>query len=130
MNVLRQIWTILASVCLAAALAVAVPQFGGCAAGTNGMGSVLLPQTFNERIAASYALVTTLRATTTTLLNAGKISGIDGANVLAVTDVARAGIDVARTLSATDLTSADAKLTATNTALIALQQYLATRSAQ
>jgi hypothetical protein len=102
----------------------------GCAAGTNGMGSVLLPQTFNERIAASYALVTTLRETATTLLNAGKISGTDGANVLQVTDVARAGIDVARTLSATDLTSADAKLTATNTALVALQQYLATRSAQ
>jgi hypothetical protein len=102
----------------------------GCAAGTNGMGSVLLPQTLNERIAASYALVTTLRETATTLLNAGKISGTDGANVLQVTDVARAGIDVARTLSATDLTSADAKLTATNTALVALQQYLAQRGAQ
>jgi hypothetical protein len=102
----------------------------GCAQGTNGMGSVLLPQTFNERIAAGYVLVTTARATATTLLNAGKLTADDGANVLQVTDVARDGLNVARALSATDLTSAEAKLAATNTALVALQQYLATRSAQ
>jgi hypothetical protein len=130
MLIVRQVWAILASVCIAAALAVAVPQFGGCAAGTNPLGSVLLPQTFNERIAAGYVLVTTARATATTLLNAGKLTADDGTNVLQVTDVARDGLNVARTLAATDLTSAEAKLAATNTALVALQQYLATRSAQ
>jgi hypothetical protein len=102
----------------------------GCASGTNPLGSVLLPQTFNERVAAGYVLVSTLRTTATTLLNAGKLTADDGMNVLQITDVARDGLNVARTLAATDLTSAEAKLAATNAALVALQQYLATRSAQ
>jgi predicted membrane metal-binding protein len=130
MPIVRQMWSILAAVCVAATLTVGIPQFAGCAARTSGMGSVLLPQTFNERIAAGYVLVSTVRETATTLLNAGKLSAQDGANVLQVTDVARDGLNVARSLAATDLTSAEAKLAATNTALVALQQYLSTRGAQ
>jgi hypothetical protein len=130
MIAIRKMWSILGALCFAVVLGGAIPQFGGCASGTNPLGSVLLPQTFNERIATGYVLVTTVRATATTLLNAGKLTADDGANVLQVTDVARDGLNVARALSATDLTSAEAKLAATNTALVALQQYLATRSAQ
>jgi hypothetical protein len=130
MTPIRQVWGILAAVCVAATLTVGIPQFAGCAQGTNGMGSVLLPQTLNERIAAGYVLVSTLRSTATTLLDAGKLTADDGTNVLQVTDVARDGLNVARTLAATDLTSAEAKLAATNTVLVALQQYLATRSSQ
>jgi hypothetical protein len=130
MPIVRHTWSILAAVCVAATLTVGIPQFAGCAAGTSGMGSVLLPQTLNERIAAGYVLVTTLRETATTLLNAGKLTADDGANVLQITDVARDGLNVARMLSATDLTSAEAKLAATNTVLVALQQYLTQRGAQ
>jgi hypothetical protein len=129
MPIVRQIWSILASVCVAAALAVAVPQFGGCAAGTNGMGSVLLPDvdTFNKRLAVGKIAATTVRQTATALLDAGKLSSADGENVLQSTDVARAGLDIAEKLSATDLTSADAKLTAAKTILDSLRAYLLTK---
>jgi hypothetical protein len=127
MNVLRQIWTILASVCVAAALAVAVPQFSGCAAGTNPLGSVLLPQSFPERLAAGYSLNAAVRQSAVTLLQSKTITADDGESVLQTTDAARAGLDVARSLAQTDLTSAEAKLAATHTVLVALQSYLASR---
>jgi hypothetical protein len=130
MQIVRQTWTILAAVCVAAALAVAVPQMGGCAAGTNGMGSVLLApdlDTFNKRLAVGKIAATTVRQTATALLDAGKLSSADGENVLASTDVARAGLDIAEKLSATDLTSADAKLTAVKTILDSIRAYLLTK---
>lgn len=125
MTPLRQIWTILASVCVAATLAVAVPQFGGCAAGTNPLGSVLLaPDTFSERLAVGYALVGQVRATATALLDAKRITADDGQNTLEATDVFRAGLDVARGMAATDLSSAEAKLAAIRTGLTALKTYV------
>jgi hypothetical protein len=97
----------------------------GCAAGTNGMGSVLLaPDTFAERLAVGYSLVAQVRATATALLDAGKISSQDGQNTLDATDVFRAGLDVARGMAATDLTGAEAKLAAIKTGLTALKTYV------
>lgn len=125
MTPLRQVWTILAAICFAAVLAVAVPQFSGCASGTNVMGSVLLaPQSFSERLAAGYALNEAVRQFAVTLLNSKTITAEDGDSVLATTDASRAGLDVASSLASTDLTSAEAKLQATHTVLVALQTYL------
>lgn len=129
MPIVRQMWSVFAAISVFAALTVGIPQFAGCAAGTNPLGSVLLPDvdTFNKRLAVLKITATTVRRTTTALLNAAKISSDDGDNVLASTDVARAGLDIAEKLSATDLTSADAKLTAAKTILDGLRAYLLTK---
>ena len=125
MTPLRQVWSILAAVCVAAALTVGIPQFAGCAQGTNQIGSVLLaPDTFSERLAVGYSLVAQVRATATALLDAGKISSDDGQTTLAATDALRAGLDVARGMAATDLTGAEAKLAAIRTGLTALKTYV------
>lgn len=85
------------------------------------------PKTFNERLAVSYASVTQVRATATTLLTSQKISADDAANVLNGTDAARAGLDIARGLSTTNATAAESKLTAIQAALAALNAYLVSR---
>lgn len=84
-------------------------------------------ETFNERLAAGYALNTQIRATATDLLTAKKISSADGQHVLDQTNNARTGLDVARALHATDASAADGKLVAIRTALLAVQTYLAAR---
>lgn len=84
-------------------------------------------QTFNERLAAGYALNTAVRQSATTLLQSKAITANDGDSVLKTTDAARAGLDVAKSLAKTDMTAADAKLNATRTVLVALQSYLATK---
>jgi hypothetical protein len=130
MPIVRQVWSILASVCLAAALAVAVPQFGGCAAGTNGMGSVLLApdiDTFNKRLGAAYVLNTAVRRASVSLMDAGKISAQDGENTMAANDAAKAGLDLAATMSKIDLAAADGKLNAVSATLMALSAYLTAR---
>lgn len=102
---------------------VLVSFLSGCAA-------LGLPtaDSFNERLAVGYMTVTTVRATTATLLNAKKLTAEDGDNVLKSTDAARAGLDVARTLSKVDMKAADSKLTMIRTTLTALQAYLTSRS--
>jgi len=82
---------------------------------------------FKERLAVGYATVTTVRQTTTTLLQAKKISAEDGQNILEQTNTARAGLDIARKLSLVDFTAANGKLTAISTVLTGLQTYLATK---
>lgn len=83
------------------------------------------PDTFNERLASSYAAVTEVRTSATTLLNANKLDVADAKNILEQTDNARSGLDVARSLSKTDITSANNRLIAITTTLTALQAYLA-----
>lgn len=83
--------------------------------------------TFDERLAAGYALNAQVRATATELLNAKKISSSDGQNVLEQTNNARTGLDIAKTMSMTSLESAEGKLNAVRTVLTALQSYLASR---
>lgn len=86
------------------------------------------PETFNERLAVGYALVTSARNTATSLVDAGKLSADDARNVLEQTDNARAGLDIARQVHAAAPDEANAKLTAILTALRALEAYLGSRS--
>lgn len=85
------------------------------------------PETFNQRLAMAYGTVTALRDTTTALLKAGSIDATDAANVQAQADAARTGLDIARMLSAGDLSTANARLTASQATLQALQVYLQSR---
>lgn len=83
------------------------------------------PKTFNERLAAAYSSVTSVRASTTILLNGGVIGSADAVNVQRQADVAREGLDVARTLPAPQ---AETKLEATLLILQAAQSYLCAKS--
>jgi hypothetical protein len=85
------------------------------------------PQTPEQRVAAGYATAEAVNRTATQLLNAKKISSVDGQNVLNTTRAARQGLDVARSLTKIDPKSATAKIEAQQAILKALQEYLATR---
>lgn len=85
------------------------------------------PESFRDKAAVAYSTVTQVRQTTTSLLNAKKITSADAANVLTATDAARAGVDVALQMHATDANAASAKLDAIKTTLTALLGYLATK---
>ena len=87
----------------------------------------ITPTTFNEKLAVAYTTVTAVRTSTTTLLQAKKITADDAQNVQTSAYVARTGLDVARKLSATDMTGATAKLTAITSMLTAMQTYLASK---
>jgi ABC-type Fe3+-hydroxamate transport system substrate-binding protein len=88
------------------------------------------PVTFNERAAAATVTVTGIRSATLDLLKTKRISAGDAQNAQDQADVARKGIDVARAVYKTDPAGADARLTATITALQAIQTYLRTRGAK
>ena len=96
------------------------------AAGCAALG-VPSPETFNQRLAVGYSTVTEVRRAATTLLTAQKLSVADAENVLKQTDNARTGLDLAKSMHATTPLLAADKLSATITALSALQTYLATR---
>lgn len=87
------------------------------------------PDTFNQKLAVALGTVTAVRTTTTTLLQARKISADDAQNVQDAANNARAGIEVARTLSKVSIAAADSKLSAVTTALQALQTYLTSKGA-
>lgn len=89
--------------------------------------NIAAPQTFNEKLAVGYGMVTAVRTSTTTLLTAKKISVDDAQNVQAQADNARAGLDIARSSFAGNPASAEAKLSAVTMALQALSTYLATK---
>lgn len=101
---------------------LAVVLLAGCAA----LG-LSTPQTFNQKLLGGYSTVTEVRSDATVLVGAGKLSPDDAQNVQDQATNLRAGLDVARTVSKTDPTAAVGKLTATITALTALQAYLATK---
>jgi hypothetical protein len=86
------------------------------------------PETFNERLAASYGAVTAARQSATTLLQQKRITAADAENILKQTDAARAGLDISRTMASTDLNAANARLNAVRSALTGLQTYLNSRS--
>lgn len=88
---------------------------------------LVTPQSFSERLAAGYTAATTVRSTTTALLEAKRISVADAANLQNGADNARAGLDIARDIHATEPGAAETRLTATITALSALSAYLETR---
>lgn len=85
------------------------------------------PDTFDQRLAAGYALNAGVRQTATDLLTAKKIDVADAENVLKSTDAARAGLDVAKSLSTANPTAAESKLAAIHTVLTALSTYLSGR---
>lgn len=94
----------------------------GCAA----LG-VPTPTSFNERVAAGYTTVNAVIDETKALLVAKKIKPEDAQDILKQTDNAIQAIDLARVMGKTDLQGASTRLTATLTALTALQTYLAGR---
>lgn len=89
---------------------------------------VTAPQTFNQRLAAGYTSVTTVRQATITLLQAKKITPKDAQTVQDQTDSARVGLDLAAAMSVTDLKAAENRLTVSLELLRGLQTYLNSRS--
>lgn len=85
------------------------------------------PKSFNERLAAGYATLTTARDSAGTLLAAGKITAPDAQQIQNQCDNVRSGLDIARNIHAKDPQAADAKLTAVLAGLNALSAYLQTR---
>jgi uncharacterized iron-regulated protein len=85
------------------------------------------PETTKQNLAVLYSTVTEVRKTSTTLLQAKKISADDHQNIEQQADNARAGIEIARTLAKTDPKAADAKLASVRASLAALESYLATK---
>jgi len=85
--------------------------------------------TFDEKLTAATSTVTALRDSTTSLLDAKKISSDDAQHIQDQLRNARAGLDIARGMGKVDPASANAKLTAVHTALMALQSYLDSKAA-
>lgn len=85
------------------------------------------PTTFNERLAAAYSTVEGVRSEADALLLAKRITPDDAQNIQNQATSARSALDVASLAFIRDPAAADTKLTATITALTALQGYLATR---
>ena len=83
------------------------------------------PKTFNERLAAGYSSVTSVRTSATVLLNGRVISSADAENVQEQADVARDGLDVARGLTGIN---AEDKLTSALAVLQAARAYLCAKN--
>jgi len=85
------------------------------------------PQGFNEKLAASYSAVTSVRDTTLALLTAGQITKDEAKQVQARADEARAGLDAASTLKGSDFGAAETRLATATQLLTTLQKFLADR---
>lgn len=81
-------------------------------------------KTFNEKWLAAQTTDTAVLQTDIALLQAGKISKEDAANVEAQADNVKAGLDIARTIYENDQQAGQSKLDSVVTALTALQTYL------
>jgi hypothetical protein len=88
------------------------------------------PEKFNERLAAAYVTATAIVDGTRIVLATKKITPDDAQNILKQTDNLVAALDVARSMSRSDPVAANTKLSATVTALTALQAYLASKEKQ
>lgn len=85
------------------------------------------PQTFNDKVAAAYVSVSTLAETGLLLGQVGIISPDDAQNIHDQVAALKSAVDVAQTLYASQPQAASDRLTATLTALRALDAYLKTR---
>lgn len=85
------------------------------------------PKTFNERLAAGYTTVTTVRNVATDLLDTRVISVKDAQNVQNQANYAREGLDLAREIHTATPAAAEDKLKTTQAVLRVLQDYLATK---
>lgn len=103
-------------------LIVAAMLLSGCAA-------LGLPtaKTFNEKWLAAQTADTAVLQTDLVLLNSGKISKADAANIEAQADNVKDGLDIARTLYATDQTAGSTKLDSVVLVLQALQTYVSAK---
>lgn len=84
----------------------------------------MAPKTFNERLAAGYVTVTTVRQTATTLLDLKKIGSVDAQNIQQQANTARSSLDVARELHAAIPKAGEDKLVATLAILNTLTRYV------
>ena len=85
------------------------------------------PQGFNEKVAAGYTSVTTVRESAATLLRAGSITPQEAQKIQDKCDEARAGLDTASSLKGVDLKSAENRLAAVTQLIVALQSFVADR---
>ncbi len=97
---------------------------GGCAS------AGLVVDTPEKKLAAGYTTVTVIAETTTSLLQASKISKADALNVKAGNDAALAGLDVASGMLKSNPTAATTKLDQIIGILTATQTYLALKGAK
>jgi hypothetical protein len=86
-------------------------------------------QGFNERLAGGYSTVAYSRDAAGVLLDAGKMTAAEAANLQAQADHLRGALDITREISAYDLSTAEAKLAATLAALDELREYLRAQGA-
>lgn len=85
------------------------------------------PQSFDQRLAYSQGVATSVLSASTASLRAEEITSDDHAHVIAIVDQAKALIDSAKLLSASDLPAANAKLQAATQVLVQIQAYLDSR---
>lgn len=85
---------------------------------------VQAPQTFNQRIAAGYALVDTVAESIPVLGNAGLLTPDDAQNALDQAKNLKTRLDVAKSLHSSQPGAAEDRLTAISKALDALNEYL------
>lgn len=91
------------------------------ACGTLGL---VTPKTFNERLAAGYATVTTVRTVTTSLLDSHTITSRDAQNVQTQANNARDALDIASDIHKTAPKAGDDKLKAAEDVIHVLQKYV------
>ncbi len=84
-------------------------------------------ETFNQRLAAGYTTVTSVRNSARILLNASAISATDAQNVQDQADQARAGLDLARSMHTALPDAGEDKLLSAQKILAGLTEYLAQR---
>lgn len=85
------------------------------------------PKSFEAKVVAAYATVTTVRKTGQALALAGKLRKRDAQDVQDKADLFRQGIEIAEEMHADGDVAADSKLYETSAALNALERYLTER---
>jgi hypothetical protein len=87
--------------------------------------SLEAPKSFNERLAYGYASVAASRNTAASMLERGRISKVEGKQVQALADQARASLDIAKGLAGKgDTQGAEGQLQLALTVLTQLEAYL------
>jgi hypothetical protein len=84
-------------------------------------------QSFDEKLAYSYAGIASIRSTTAASLMAGSIKLADAEQVQTLADQARTLLDSARALENSDATTANGKLLLASSILLQLQTYVAAK---
>lgn len=88
------------------------------------------PETFNQKVAAGYVTVTSLRNSTAMLLQADKITVKEAQNIQAQIDTAREGLDLAANFAPLNRIEAEQRLDIAVKLLQAIQSQLLARGAK